>query len=258
MNLRRLAKQLSSRSNQQVFPVSLQHADKIPADALNGEPAETLRGFLHKKLIKGEKSFVLIPLFFGLSRALTSFVPQQSAQLRSEFGHFNLTVADVLYPLPQGEPRVAEILYKQLQSSAQGESIQLVILVDHGSPQPQVSEVRERVATDLHKLLPPDVILQQAVMERRQGCEYDFNGELISDQLEKIALSNPHITIDLALLFLSPGRHAGADGDIEKICRQRSVSHPGIKIRMAQLVGQHPEITDILLDRLDTALDNPV
>ncbi|MEW8367186.1 MAG: CbiX/SirB N-terminal domain-containing protein [Candidatus Thiodiazotropha taylori] len=258
INLRLLAKQLSNLSNHQVFPVSLQHADRIPTDLLNGEAAETLTTFLRERLKQGETEFILIPLFFGRSRALTSFIPQQLEKLRAEYGPFRLTLAEELYPLPQGEPRVATILQQQLQATDQGRPPQLVILVDHGSPLPQVSEVRKRVCADLRQQLSPRIELQQAVMERRQGNEYDFNGQLLSEQLEKIALSRPNISIDLALLFLSPGRHAGAGGDIESICQQIRESHPGVQIRIAPLVGQHPGIAEILLDRLDSALDNPV
>ncbi|MCG8087347.1 MAG: CbiX/SirB N-terminal domain-containing protein [Candidatus Thiodiazotropha taylori] len=258
INLRLLAKQLSNLSNHQVFPVSLQHADRIPTDLLNGEAAETLTTFLRERLKQGETEFILIPLFFGRSRALTSFIPQQLEKLRAEYGPFRLTLAEELYPLPQGEPRVATILQQQLQATDQGRPPQLVILVDHGSPLPQVSEVRKRVCADLRQQLSPRIELQQAVMERRQGNEYDFNGQLLSEQLEKIAHSRPNISIDLALLFLSPGRHAGAGGDIESICQQIRESHPGVQIRIAPLVGQHPGIAEILLDRLDSALDNPV
>ncbi|MCG8049623.1 MAG: CbiX/SirB N-terminal domain-containing protein [Candidatus Thiodiazotropha taylori] len=258
INLRRLAKQLSNLSNHQVFPVSLQHADRIPTESLNGEAAEILTTFLRERLEQGETEFILIPLFFGRSRALTSFIPQQLEKLRAEYGPFRLTLAEELYPLPQGEPRVATILHRQLQITDQGRPPQLVILVDHGSPLPQVSEVRKRVCEDLRQQLSPRIELQQAVMERRQGNEYDFNGQLLSEQLEKIVRSRPNISIDLALLFLSPGRHAGAGGDIESICQQLRESHPGVQIRIAPLVGQHPGIADILLDRLDSALDNPV
>ncbi|MCG8014666.1 MAG: CbiX/SirB N-terminal domain-containing protein [Candidatus Thiodiazotropha sp. 'RUGA'] len=258
INLRRLAKQLSNLSNHQVFPVSLQHADRIPTESLNGKAAETLTTFLRERLKQGETEFILIPLFFGRSRALTSFIPQQLEKLRAEYGPFRVTLAEELYPLPQGEPRLATILHQQLQITNQGRPPQLVILVDHGSPLPQVSEVRKRVCADLRQQLSPRIELQQAVMERRQGNEYDFNGQLLSEQLEQIARSRPDISIDLALLFLSPGRHAGAGGDIESICQQLSESHPGIQIRIAPLVGQHPGIAEILLDRLDSALDNPV
>ncbi|MBW9261850.1 MAG: cobalamin biosynthesis protein CbiX [Candidatus Thiodiazotropha sp. (ex. Lucinisca nassula)] len=258
INLRRLAKQLSNLSNHQVFPVSLQHADKIPTELLNGEAAEILTTFLSDKLKQGETEFILIPLFFGRSLALTSFIPQQLEKLRAEYGPFKLTLAEELYPLPQGEPRVAMILHQQLQITNQGRPPQLVILVDHGSPLPEVSEVRKRVCADLRQQLAPGIELQQAVMERRKGNEYDFNGQLLSEQLEKIARSRPNIRIDLALLFLSPGRHAGAGGDIESICQKLSGSHPGVLIRIAPLVGQHPGIGEILLDRLDSALDNPV
>ena len=156
INLRRLANQLSDLSNHQVFPVSLQHADNIPAESLNGEAArDTDDLFCVKSSTRAKPHLSWFRSFFGRSRALTSYIPQQLEKLRAKYGPFTLTLAEELYPLPQGEPRVASILHQQLQITDQGRPPQLVILVDHGSPLPQVSEVRKRVCADLRQLLLP-------------------------------------------------------------------------------------------------------
>ena len=52
-------------------------------------------------------------------------------------------------------------------------------------------------------------------MERRDGKQYEFNEPL----LENILGSGNFIkNVILAMLFISPGRHAGKDGDIDQIC----------------------------------------
>ena len=254
LNLRGLAQQLSELSHQTVFPVSLQHAHKIPAAQLGGRPADTLEPFLRKRLAEGEHDFLLIPLFFGLSRALTGFIPEQIESLQSRFGPFLLKLTDVLYPLPQGEPRLAGIVYDQLTHNPGNERTQQVILVDHGSPLPAVTEVRKRVAQDLRELLGAEASLEEAVMERREGPAYDFNGELLEQLLIRIAKATPEQSVDLAPLFLSPGRHAGPEGDIAQICARVQQRYPAFRIRIAPLVGQHPSLTGILLDRLNAGL----
>ena len=59
----------------------------------------------------------------------------------------------------------------------------------------------------------------------------------------------------LAMLFLSPGRHAGEGGDIAEICAAAEQRHPGLRVRPTALVGEHPAIVDILATRLRQALD---
>jgi sirohydrochlorin ferrochelatase len=257
LNLRRLAAGLSAACGEQIHPVSLQHADKIPADALDDVAADTLVTFLSQKLAQDQQNFLLIPLFFGPSRALTSFLANQIATLRSRYGGFSLQQAPVLCPLPEGEPRLAEILLQQIESQAGNTPPSTIVLVDHGSPTPQVTAVRNYLAAELQARLDPASQLQQAVMERRDGATYDFNGELLQDVLEAAAMQSPQAPIILSLLFLSPGRHAGKGGDIVQICAGVKQRHPGTEIRITPLVGQHPLLIEILHDRLKTALAGP-
>ncbi|MEJ2610562.1 MAG: CbiX/SirB N-terminal domain-containing protein [Candidatus Thiodiazotropha sp.] len=254
LNLRKLAQQLSKLCQHRVFPVPLQHANKISKQQLNGEPIDTLEPFLRKKLSEGERQFLLIPLFFGNSRALTSFIPKQVDSLQTRFGPFTLKQSEVLYPLPQGEPRLAAIVYEQLKSNLDNKKPPHIILVDHGSPIPEVTEVRKRVAKDLRDLLVSNAIVNEAVMERREGQAYDFNGDLLEKLLITIAKTTPNQHINLAPLFLSPGRHAGPGGDIEIICDQVRQRYPMLSIHIAPLVGQHPSLLDILLERLNSGL----
>jgi sirohydrochlorin ferrochelatase len=87
-------------------------------------------------------------------------------------------------------------------------------------------------------------------MERREGPEYDFNGPLLETLLDDLAREADAGTVLVCPLFIAPGRHAGPGGDIETICRRAEECHPGFSTRLAPLVGAHPALPDILLERL--------
>jgi sirohydrochlorin ferrochelatase len=53
----------------------------------------------------------------------------------------------------------------------------------------------------------------------------------------------------VALQFLSPGRHAGQDGDVAEICRVAEAKHRGLKTSLTKPVGEHPLLVEILADR---------
>ncbi|MGV6857941.1 MAG: sirohydrochlorin chelatase [bacterium] len=254
LNLRRLANQLSTRIGGPVAPVSLQHAKRIPADQLGGEPARLLHEYLSAELERGVRDFLLLPLFFGASKAISSFIPDTVECLQQSMGDFQLKVADVLCPLPVGEPALAEILAGNLNAMAQEAGTNLdafsdIILVDHGSPSPRVTAVREKLATQLQPLLPTEVTLHQAVMERRPGKEYDFNGPLLKDLLGKIGVNHPSARVALSMLFLSPGRHAGRGGDVETICAEVKEEFRGLAIDISPLVTENPDIVHLLEQR---------
>lgn len=256
LSLRSIAARLGAASDREIHPVSLQHSDRIPADELGGEPAQLLPGYLREQLQGGARDFVVLPLFFGRSRATTAFIPEQVALLQAEFGPFRVSQADVLVPMPEGEPRLADILADQVAqcSSRLGAEPTRVVVVDHGSPLPEVTAVRANVTMALRDRLAAGIPLGQAVMERRQGAEYDFNGQLLGDLLDSLAASDPNAVVVLAMMFISPGRHAGADGDIETICRDAMVKNPGLQVGISGLVGEHPLLIEILKSRLDAAL----
>jgi sirohydrochlorin ferrochelatase len=253
LSLRRLASDLSECIGRVVHPVSLLHASKISPEDLGGRPADTFEPFLRRQLATGVRDFVVLPLFFGRSRALTEFIPETVAVLVEELGPFEVRVGDTLYPLPAGEPRLVEILCDNVRqvTQANGLSAPRVVLVDHGSPILEVTAVRQLLAVEMRSALGGRVTVDEAVMERREGSEYDFNGSLLRDRLRRLAEANPFRPAVLAMLFLLPGRHAGPGGDIDRICRAVVESHRAFRVYPTALVGSHPVLVEILRSRYE-------
>ena len=252
LNLRRLAAQLAERIGEPVHPVSLLHADQIPAALLDDRSADIFAPCLRRLLTEDARDLVLMPLFFGPSRALSAFVPETAATLARECGPFRLRITPELCPLPSGEPRLADILLDHIRHTAESAGIapRRVVLVDHGSPIPSVTAVRRWLAARLAERLESGVSLSEAAMERRTGAEYDFNGDLLEKRLRRLADADPTTPIILAMLFLSAGRHAGHDGDIATICERIERDYPGLRLYPSPLVGSHPELIEILVSRL--------
>lgn len=246
LGLRFIAKALGDRVGRVVHPVSLQHADRVPAAELDGQPALVLPRFLRDRLEAGQRNFIVLPLFFGPSRALSGFIPEQVAALTAKFGAFTLHQAEVLCPLPRGEELLADIVADNVAALGPADR---VIVVDHGSPIPEVTAVRRWVAQGLARRLPGALAIEEAVMERRDGSDYDFNGMLLTERLEQLTGR-----ITLAMLFLLPGRHAGPGGDIAEICAAAEQASPKLQVTPSPLVGDHPFLLDILQARLSDAL----
>ena len=254
LRLRELAAKLSDVVTKTVHPVSLQHADSIEPSELNNIPANTFFSFLQQQLKQGEREFVVLPLFFGMSRALSSFIPQQVKLLEEEFGNFSIKIADVIFPLPRGEDRLAKILYDNIKLTAAGKAIEnyTVVVVDHGSPAAKITEVRKQATLKLSTLIGENVVVDQAVMERRAGPEYDFNGDLLEDYLKQQAIKGNN-SIIVAMLFFLPGRHAGECGDVQEICDNVVKDFPDLQVLITPLISEHELLLSILHDRLLTA-----
>lgn len=251
LQLRQLAMQLGKATGLAIHPVSLQHADRIEPVQLDGLPAQVFPSFMAQQLGAGEREFILLPLFFGNSKALTKFVPDEVETLNQQFGDFKLEIAQVVYPLPEGEPLLSEIIYDHIARTAEKSHLPLrnIVLVDHGSPVPRVTEVRKHLANSVQKRLPADVILEQAVMERREGPEYDFNGQLLENWLLDKAAAGESSALVIMMFFL-PGRHAGEHGDVVEICNRVKQAYPDFTIEMSPLISQHTRFLNLLENRL--------
>ena len=178
------------------------------------------------------------------------------SSLQSEFGPFELTLADVLCPLPDGEQRLARILCDNVISTLRAHEYprSRVILVDHGSPTREVAAVRELLASQMRQILGPEISLHEAVMERRSGNEYDFTGRLLEEVLDELANNEDDTPVVLSMLFLSPGRHAGSGGDITSIRDRVVEANPSLQALITPLVGEHSDLVAILKERLEQAL----
>jgi sirohydrochlorin ferrochelatase len=258
VSLRRIATALGKQVGEIIHPVSLLHADKVPAESLHGRPAVTFEPFLRARAEEGERSFFVLPLFFGPSRALTEFIPEKVVNLNADIGGIKLQLGSVLCPLPAGEPLLTSILWDNIRSCASNHQVspRRIVLVDHGSPTPEITAVRRRLGAELRRQGGNRIRLAEAVMERRPGPEYDFNGELLEGALRRMAAEDPKDPVILSMLFLLAGRHAGPGGDVEKIFRRVEADHPGFRVYQSPLVGDHPGLLDILQARLDPR--NPI
>lgn len=256
LNLRRVAASLSEQIGETVQAASLLHSNKIPADEVDGIPATTLGPAAERSAEQGATEIIVLPFFFGPSKALTGYLPERMATMQERFPHVKVRVAQPLVDeLGDNDLRLAHLLADNVREKLRPGAKPHVALVDHGSPIPDVTAVRNRLAGQLSVLLANDVAcVAAASMERREGDEYRFNEPLLENLLALPEFNAGPVI--LAMLFLSPGRHAGEGGDIAEICAAAEQQHPGLSVTTTKLVGEHPGIVDILATRLRQALDD--
>lgn len=255
LQLRAIASALSARVGRPVEPVSLLHSSAIDPLQLGGNPAEILEPAIRRRHAGGQRTFVIVPLFFAPSAALTEYIPERIRALETSLNGLVVRVAPPLVDAAPPDARLTMILADHVRQTMQAHELSKpwVVLVDHGSPQPAVGAVRDQLAAHLRDSLGDTVsTVLAASMERREGARYDFNEPLLSRALQQV--SGPGI---VALLFFSPGRHAGPGGDIAEICAEAERAHPGLRAVLTPLVGEHPGLIDLLTDRLRAVLDQP-
>ena len=253
--LRRIAKALGRKLGRRVDPVSLLHSNKIPSNKLGGRKAEILKQAVEHRAHEGAREFVIVPLFFGRSRALTEFIPDLITEWRAHSAETKVRVAAPL--AASGDDRLVRMLEEEVRAKftpafLRGEPAR-VALVDHGSPVKAVTQVRNRLATELRRRLGPDVAgVAACSMERRPGRAYAFNEPLLETLLATPPWNSGPVVV--AQLFLLPGRHAGPGGDLALICRRARMNSPGLRTRRTGLLGTQPGLVEILADRFLAAV----
>ena len=254
-NLRRVARLLAEHTALTVTPASLLHSHKIPSADLEGIPAPTLAPCVTRAARAGATEVVVVPLFFGPSKALTDYLPRRLGEIQQEWPDLAIRVAAPLVDLGGAiDLRLAQILRDGVRDCLEDDASASVALVDHGSPIPEVTAVRNLLAGQLSALLGDDVArVAPASMERRDGDDYRFNEPLLETLLDRPGFNSGRVI--LSMLFLSPGRHAGEDGDVHDICAAARQRNPGLSTSMTGLVGEDPRIVPILADRLKDALN---
>ncbi|WP_404376056.1 sirohydrochlorin chelatase [Vreelandella aquamarina] len=254
-NLRRVAAVLSETLGETVQAASLLHSNKISPEEVDGIPAITLGPAAERSAEAGATEIIVLPFFFGPSKALTGYLPERMAALQARFPNVMVRVAQPLVDeLGNNDLRLARLLADHVRAQLPGKGAAKVALVDHGSPIPEVTAVRNRLAGQLSVLLGDEArCVAAASMERREGDEYRFNEPLLEHLLDTPEFSSGEVV--LAMLFLSPGRHAGEGGDIAEICAAAEQRHCGLNVTTTALVGEHEGIVEILHSRLRQALD---
>ena len=247
-NLRRLAHELAARTGEKVHPVSLLHSSGIDPGELDGEPARIFEPFLQEQRERfGFDDFLVIPLFFGPSAALTEYLPQRIRALRRDWPGLSVRIAPSLVDEGgPGERLMAEMLAGLVRELIAREKLErpAVALVDHGTPREGVNRVRNRLARRLEQLLEGEAArVGPASMERRPEAAFDFNEPLLERLLGREGFDGDVV---VSMQFLSPGRHAGPGGDIDRICAAARRAHPGLRTCVTPLVGSHPDLIDLL------------
>lgn len=253
-NLRLVAQRLETvlAMHGPVVPVSFRFSDRIDSGELDGEAAELLRPALERLAAAGSRRIVVLPFFLGPSRTVTSEMVSVVREVMAMHPALRIVIAECLVDMSAPEDtRVAQALLDRVRERETHlpASDLPVVLVDHGSPSRSVNAVRNHLAAQLTNLLGRPV--WAASMERRDGPQYEFNEPL----LERVFAANSlRGDVIVALAFLSPGRHAGADGDIATILREQTLNIPQLQPHMTAVLGDHDCIIDVLRSRFSSAL----
>jgi len=112
-----------------------------------------------------------------------------------------------------------------------------VLLVDHGSRRPEANALLERLAAALRER--EDRFVTIAHLEATEpGIEAGIDACAEAGAVEVTVLP----------CFLAPGRHTTED--VPARARAAAARHPGLRVRVAEPVGTHPLLIEILQDRL--------
>lgn len=255
----------------EVLPVSMLHSDRVPSEQLDGSPARTLGPLLVRLAVAAggrARAVVVVPYFFGPSNTVVKNVPRECRRVLASAPLLQVRVAPCLvHPSTSTasstsptDDRVAIMLVDRVRAAIKARDLLAprVLVVDHGSPSLLVSQARNHVAGQVRALLGSAVVsVDEACMERRAGEEYDHAGALLQQHLDALGASSSvdsPVHVVVALLFLSPGRHAGEGGDIQQILDAASAKHPHVHTHTTALLGSHPSLVELLADRYHTAV----
>lgn len=122
-----------------------------------------------------------------------------------------------------------------------GDRGRAILLVDHGSRRAEANALLEAVAEALRRRAG-DVPVHTAHLE---GAPPSLGEAIDACAAEGID--------DLVILpfFLAPGRHTTRD--IPDQAERAAARHPGLRLQVAEPLGLHEKLVDVLLERADGA-----
>lgn len=247
--MRKVAKKVESATGKAVGSYGLMHSHKIDADKVEGEPAGSMESFFASDISFQKQSLAILPMFLGPSLAITDWLTEKLRQWQQSNQMRKYSVAQCLHQ--KKDDRISSALCELVMDAILKNSMSEpnVVLVDHGTPILQVNEVREEIGSQLQAKLNGFISgFSTACMERRQGAVYDFNDPLLENHL-KLLHEMGEKEVILAQLFLTPGRHAGPNGDLAKICKP--FEDGGMQIFRTSTLGAHRFLVEILIERIE-------
>jgi sirohydrochlorin ferrochelatase len=245
--LRAAASAVGRLAGVRVDAVSWKHSNRIPREELVGGPAWTLAPWVRAQVAAGEKEFVFIPYFVSPQGAVGSALRSDLDGLREDAGHFDFSFTG---GLSDGDalPRIVADRVRQAVA-ALGLETPGVVVVDHGGPSRASAAIRDQVAAAAGERLSELVSrVLAASMESPDGPGFEHNLPLLADALAGQG------DVVIAPLFLSPGRHAGPGGDLQRIALLAEARSPGLRCHFTELVGTHPVVAETLSQALLRAL----
>ena len=252
LNLRTVAAELTLKVGVPVHPVSWKHSDRIPLANLDGDAAAwTLKPWMAAKLAAGERDFVFVPFFISPQGAIGSALRQDLESLQNPAAPFRFTFTS---SLAEAEV-IPKIIAARIRQTIEIATLTAppVIVVDHGGPSPASAALRNHIAAAVRALLGP--LIGPLTAASMEGGEHPHNLPLLADQLRAPGSNTGDVIV--ALLFLSPGRHAGAGGDIAQICGAAETANPTLRCNLTDLVGTHPLAIEALVAALRHTLYQP-
>jgi len=112
-----------------------------------------------------------------------------------------------------------------------------VLLVDHGSRRPEANALLEALAQVLRGRV--DRVVEVAHLEAAEpGITQGVDACVAAGAAE----------ITVLPCFLAPGNHATED--VPRLAREAAARHRGVRVRVAEPIGTHPKVVEILLERL--------
>lgn len=117
------------------------------------------------------------------------------------------------------------------------------LLIDHGSRRPEANAAVEHAAE----------ILRRRVAETVLVAHLEIEPPNLAGGIEACARAGADEVVVLPY-FLGPGRHTAQD--IPAQVRSAAARHPTLTIRIADPLGPHEKLVDVLLERAERAHDS--
>jgi sirohydrochlorin ferrochelatase len=118
-----------------------------------------------------------------------------------------------------------------------------LLIVDHGSRQPDANRLVERVAERVRERRP-DLIVEHGHMEIAEPSLADAVARCVSAGATDIVV-HPY--------FLGSGRHTSET--IPALVARVAAEHPGVTLRISDPLGLHDKLVDVVLERIGTHFD---
>ncbi|KAJ1632962.1 hypothetical protein T492DRAFT_984257 [Pavlovales sp. CCMP2436] len=241
----------------EVVAASVFFGDDSAAEEGGGEPRPpaSLDALLRRMLAaEPARPIRILPFILGPSRALRAETPRLVREAAATCAAADVEVLPCLADVvdAEGARAVSVGLAEQIERTIAeaGLTRPFVLVCDHGSADAAVAAVRRTMVADVARLLGSAVVgVEPAPMERpsslARGSEAD--DPLLEERLAGLCCADAAaVEVVVAMAFLSPGRHAGADGDVAEIVARATAGRADLRVHVSELLGDSRAVRRVL------------